>query len=262
MSPSRSVTLVAAASLCLASGAWAQNILPNSHFDSDLDGWTETHPEDISWSSEGSGAPGSVRIDSDDEIGAALYACVPVTAGMDYAIEVDVKLETHGQTFGKVGIQLFWKADAECQVDTGGLQPFGLSTSAPDWQHLAVGHTAPANAVSARVQLVAVRFMGSEGSSITGWLDDAFVGASATTTTTGTSTTTLATEPGCADPAMPYGKVTAGDALFVLKGSVGAIECDPCLCDTNISGNVTAGDALAVLRKAVGFEQPIDCVSC
>jgi hypothetical protein len=61
---------------------------------------------------------------------------------------------------------------------------------------------------------------------------------------------------------MPYGKITAGDALYVLKGSVGAIACDPCLCDANASGQTTAADALAVLKKAVGQTLTIDCGTC
>jgi hypothetical protein len=56
---------------------------------------------------------------------------VPVTAGEFYDIQVNVKLETQGDAFGKVGVQVFWKSDALCQVEIGGPQPFALSTSAP-----------------------------------------------------------------------------------------------------------------------------------
>jgi hypothetical protein len=51
-------------------------------------------------------------------------------------------------------------------------------------------------------------------------------------------------------------ELTAGDALGVLKASVGLEECGPAVCDYNGNGEITAADALAVLRTAVG--QPVE----
>jgi hypothetical protein len=76
------------------------------------------------------------------------------------------------------------------------------------------------------------------------------------------TTTTLPAAAGCGDPADPAGEVTAGDALVVLRASVGSVSCAACVCDVNGSGDVTAPDALAVLRAAVGQGVGLDCPDC
>lgn len=50
------------------------------------------------------------------------------------------------------------------------------------------------------------------------------------------------------------GKVTATDALTILKAAVGGPQCDakPCLCNVDGNDKRTAADALAALRIAVG----------
>jgi hypothetical protein len=253
--------------LAAASAAQAENALLNPRFDFDLAGWNQTDPANTSWSTDDSNGAinsGSVRIDSAGPVGAAINQCILVVGGQPYDIQVNAKVETHGQTFAKVGIQVFWRTGADCENEVGGIQPFSLTGVTGEWQHLAVASAAPASATHALVQLVAVRFMGSEGSSITGWLDDAFVGPAGTATTLTTMTTLPVTtttlgEPSCADPIEPFGKTTASDALFVLKSSVGAVICDDCICDANGNGTATASDALAVLRKAVGFAVTLDC---
>jgi hypothetical protein len=53
--------------------------------------------------------------------------------------------------------------------------------------------------------------------------------------------------------------ITATDALFVLRTSVGLETCDLCVCDVNGSGSVTASDALAVLRTGVGQPVSLQC---
>src|SRR5262245_6617183 len=143
MAASRASFLIVTALLLAASSAHAGNILPNPSFDSGLDGWTLTNADAISHSSDGATSAGSVQIFSDDAIGAALNTCVPVTANEFYDIQVSVKVATEGDAFAKVGIQVFWKADTECKVEIGGLQPSALSGSAPDWQRLAVASTVP-----------------------------------------------------------------------------------------------------------------------
>lgn len=87
-----------------------------------------------------------------------------------------------------------------------------------------------------------------------GYNSDASV---ATTSTTTTTSTTLA-GPGCGD-ITGDGKLTAGDALGVLRAAVGLSLCPQSLCDYNGSGAVSATDALSVLQVAVGMIEPADC---
>lgn len=56
--------------------------------------------------------------------------------------------------------------------------------------------------------------------------------------------------------------VSAPDALFVLRASVGSEQCLLCICDTNGSGGISVSDALAVLRIAVGLAQETACSNC
>jgi hypothetical protein len=56
--------------------------------------------------------------------------------------------------------------------------------------------------------------------------------------------------------------ISAGDALVVLRSSVGIGGCDPCVCDVNANGGVTAGDALIILRASVGQSVVPNCPDC
>ena len=76
-----------------------------------------------------------------------------------------------------------------------------------------------------------------------------------------TTTTTLARPFVCGDVDLS-GTVTAGDALRILRFSVGLGECDVCLCDVISPGGVTAADALAVLRATVGIFADLSCCPC
>ncbi len=61
------------------------------------------------------------------------------------------------------------------------------------------------------------------------------------------------------------GSVTATDALFILRTSVGASSCDDCVCDVDSSGGgtpTTATDALRVLQKGVGLPGELVCPPC
>lgn len=62
----------------------------------------------------------------------------------------------------------------------------------------------------------------------------------------------------CGDPTGD-GVITATDALFVLNGAVGLLQCDLNVCDASGDGAVTASDALMVLRKAVGGDIELVC---
>jgi hypothetical protein len=90
--------------------------------------------------------------------------------------------------------------------------------------------------------------------------------AGADTTTTlpaaSTTTTTLPAPSPCGDPASSGGSITALDALFVLRGAVGLIDCRSCACDVFGNDGVLATDALRVLRKAVGQDLDLFCPPC
>jgi len=57
-------------------------------------------------------------------------------------------------------------------------------------------------------------------------------------------------------------RVTAADALVVLKTAVGAADCtqlDTCICNVDSTGNITATDALMALKNAVGLDVALNC---
>lgn len=64
----------------------------------------------------------------------------------------------------------------------------------------------------------------------------------------------------CGDPT--GNGVTAGDALQVLRTSVGSRTCYACICDADGNGNTNATDALKVLRFAVSGSPTLDCAVC
>jgi len=69
----------------------------------------------------------------------------------------------------------------------------------------------------------------------------------------------------CGDPDGD-GKLTATDALFVLRGATGTQACDACVCDVDASAGaapVSVSDALRVLRIAIGLTsfEP-NCTAC
>jgi len=57
-------------------------------------------------------------------------------------------------------------------------------------------------------------------------------------------------------------KITATDALLVLKTGVGTETCDLCVCDVNDSGATSSSDALLVLKVSVGQPLVLDCPPC
>lgn len=85
-----------------------------------------------------------------------------------------------------------------------------------------------------------------------------FGGDVCATTTTTTTTTTIPFVPECGD-ANANGRITATDALFALRASVGTYECAPSVCDANDSGAITASDSLLILRRATGQDVALGC---
>jgi hypothetical protein len=72
---------------------------------------------------------------------------------------------------------------------------------------------------------------------------------------------TAAAEVNCGDPTGGSG-ITANDALQVLRTSVEARTCLPCVCDVDHSGSITANDALKVLRFSVSGTPALSCAIC
>jgi len=66
----------------------------------------------------------------------------------------------------------------------------------------------------------------------------------------------------CGDPD-DSGRLTASDALFILRAAVGVEVCDRCVCDVDsTSGPPRASDALRVLWVAVGLDIELRCPIC
>jgi len=63
----------------------------------------------------------------------------------------------------------------------------------------------------------------------------------------------------CADPAEAFGKVTATDALHVLRAAVGTAMCHVCVCDVDDSGAIVASDSLRTLQFAVNLPVDLNC---
>lgn len=82
-----------------------------------------------------------------------------------------------------------------------------------------------------------------------------FVECTASTTTT---TTTLPPLPECGDYNFD-GKITAPDALGVLKAAVGTAKCVNEICDASGDEKITSTDALIVLKVAVGLPLKMLC---
>lgn len=78
------------------------------------------------------------------------------------------------------------------------------------------------------------------------------------TTTTVSTTSTMPPGPDCGDPT-DDDKITATDALYVLRTAVGLLECELDLCDFNGDNRISAVDAFGVLRTAVGLATSPDC---
>lgn len=65
-------------------------------------------------------------------------------------------------------------------------------------------------------------------------------------------------DPTCGD-VDDSGKISAPDALGILRGAVGTRCCELCLCDLDDNGTVAASDAQRALRKAVGLDVALSC---
>lgn len=78
---------------------------------------------------------------------------------------------------------------------------------------------------------------------------------------TTTTTTTMPAEAMCGD-ASGDGRISASDALQILRAAVGSAACELCRCDVDSNGTVAASDALIVLRRAVGHAVELICSAC
>ena len=228
---------------------FAQNELPNADFNTNLDGWDTTF--DTVWSaddSDASASSGSLQIVVSDFKSTAITTCVPVTAGETYEFGADIKLDFQGTAQGRAGVVARWEIDAACSQESSEFPANTFLTSAPDWTTQHLTGVAPSDAVAALVELRATKTGGSPGATVTANLDDAVFESLAS--------------PACADPIVPFDKITASDALFVLRVSVGAAECEECYCNVNGSSGITATDALLTLKAAVSLPVTLNCPAC
>jgi len=235
--------------LLFAASAGA-NLLPNPEFQTDLSGWTGSQLQSYSPDdSDGSPNSGSVQFEVEDIGSESMTACVPVSVGVGYDLSLDIKLDFSPNNEGKAGMVVRFKSETDCSG--ADLEPFPANISlsfAPEWTKQTGVTTSPAGAVAALVSLTVTKTDGGGGGVVAN-IDEAYFAV-----TSG--------EPGCGDPVVPYGSVTAGDALYVLRSSVGTADCDECDCDVNNSGSTTAGDALTVLRAAVDIPVDLVCPPC
>lgn len=253
---------VQAAFLCLlASPALAQNLLSNGDFDSSLAGWTAGSGH--AWSAEdsdGEAGSGSVQITISSYGTSAVTQCRLATAGARYEFEYDVRIGVQGSASGRAGVVVRFFGDTVCGDALDATFPanhFATSTSASEWQQgLGAEFVAPEGTRSVLFEARATK-TDSKGGSVTARLDDL-----ALRQIGGGGPTTTLEEPICGNPVEPFDSVTASDALYILRASVEAVSCEPCVCDSNGSGDTTASDALVVLKHAIGVSMPLDCPVC
>jgi len=73
----------------------------------------------------------------------------------------------------------------------------------------------------------------------------------------------VAAEGECGDPVVDdSGRITAADALFVLRSAVGTAACARCACDVDGNATITATDAVLALRMALDIPVSTACPPC
>ncbi|RMF21877.1 MAG: hypothetical protein D6760_08575 [Deltaproteobacteria bacterium] len=161
--------------------------------------------------------------------------------------------------FDDWGASLGWHgADALLQVGTATVEP-GDATHPTRTAFAAVRYlTAPADPSCALATTTTIPV----GPTSSTTLSSTTTTMPAISSTTSSSTTTTTLVPPCAGScadADGSGRVTATDALLILRASVGLEICTPCRCDVDGNGKTTATDALAALHKAVGLPVTLAC---
>lgn len=119
----------------LAAPARAENLLPNSGFDSSLAPWITSGSQAI-WTSDdaaGSATSGSIQSVNDLPVGGtvgistAFSPCVPVAPGVHDAI-ADYRLPTGQGVTGRASVGFRWYSDAACTALVGASDTDGLKT--------------------------------------------------------------------------------------------------------------------------------------
>jgi hypothetical protein len=162
--------------LVLAPAASAQNLVTNGDFATDLAEWDDIDAE--TWSSEdaaGDPASGSMLVNNSSGPNTGVYAlqCIAVDAGQTYTFGASHLSEGTGTT-GQARVDLRFWGSADCSADDLTLHRIE-SAATGDWFDLEGGATAPDDAVSASVSLVAFK---STGQLFAPWsvaFDDVFV---------------------------------------------------------------------------------------
>ncbi len=176
--------VVLAAALCGAgagSVAYAQNLLPNAGFNTDISGWTANYSNFIalSWSpldARGSSGSGSLLItdsDAGDTHGISVFGiCVPVVAGQKYHAGASFYFpggQSHDAQFA-VLIQFTSSSDCRTGIISSSWSPV-LSPAEDTWQRLDTQPAvAPVGAIRA-FALFGLRKIGG-GDSMVGNVDD------------------------------------------------------------------------------------------
>jgi hypothetical protein len=73
------------------------------------------------------------------------------------------------------------------------------------------------------------------------------------------ASTSWAAKGDCGQPITNGSNPVATDALGVLRAAVGLLACMPSVCDVDSNGSIAAGDALRVLRFSVGHAVALNC---
>lgn len=162
--------------LALAPAASAQNLIANGDFATDLAGWDDIDAE--TWSSEdaaGDPASGSMLVNNSSGPNTGVYAlqCIAVDGGQTYTFGASHFSAGTGTT-GLARVDLRFWGSADCNTDDMTLHRIESGATGA-WFDLEGGATAPDDAVSASVSLVAFKSTGQLFAPWTVAFDDVFV---------------------------------------------------------------------------------------
>jgi len=253
----RAFSCAVVASVFACSVSHAQNLIANSGFDTDLAGWNYVETE--IWTSDdarGQSNSGSAQITATGPatVMDGIAACVPVVAGESYSFGATVKLLATDGADGNARVGIIWSSDANCGTFLAEQPDSPFVGEGNDWTRLEGIATAPPAAAATNLLLEARKISGEASLAVTVRFDDATLSLVICGDPTGAASV-LSNSLGAA-------AVTASDALFILRASVGLESCNACICDVNASGGTNATDALTALQFAVGLVAQLTCPSC
>lgn len=152
--------------LVVAPVAWAQNLVFNPDFNTDVTGWTPSTTGTIEWSpldAEGNPASGSALVTNRSttaQDGTGPRQCIDgIDAGFFYLLAADVLVPSGQSETGYAELLVQWYDTPGCGGGLVGLNTTpGLSTSTPDAWYLDAGvFRAPTGTQSARLRLTVAK---------------------------------------------------------------------------------------------------------